>query len=260
MFTVYRHLHALHVSLRKCLQVHTIQQNTTSKGSHHRTSMASAVEDDVTCPVCLEIFKSPVLLQCRHTLCSACSSLVENEPMSVHCPTCREVTPKHLLTHDFKTQNWVDLYHKLKAQESAAAPAPSAPPQIERNCQPEVRRYGPEMNVPLVVEHDNVRTVDGHAATCYDPGPIHKPPLNIETDYSQRQGIGPVQGQGHHPGQPYVPPNVAPHYPAPIGFHTDVLRPQPSPLRPSGKVKIAADRMCQTRRGNCKPDRRRRIG
>ncbi|KAK7474353.1 hypothetical protein BaRGS_00034401 [Batillaria attramentaria] len=52
----------------------------------------STVEEYLTCPLCLDTFRSPKLLPCSHTFCEAClKDLVSNHPSGKFpCPTCRE--------------------------------------------------------------------------------------------------------------------------------------------------------------------------
>lgn len=46
-------------------------------------------EEDLQCPVCLEIFENPISIPCGHTFCSDCLSSVENLSGSSTCPVCR---------------------------------------------------------------------------------------------------------------------------------------------------------------------------
>ncbi|KAK7483386.1 hypothetical protein BaRGS_00025326 [Batillaria attramentaria] len=52
----------------------------------------STVEEYLTCPLCLDTFRSPKLLPCSHTFCEAClKDLVSNHPSGKFpCPSCRE--------------------------------------------------------------------------------------------------------------------------------------------------------------------------
>lgn len=50
------------------------------------------IEEDFTCPVCRDIFKYPVLLQCGHSLCSDCTQQYWTTKGSRECPVCRKRT------------------------------------------------------------------------------------------------------------------------------------------------------------------------
>ncbi|KAK7483383.1 hypothetical protein BaRGS_00025323 [Batillaria attramentaria] len=52
----------------------------------------STVEEYLTCPLCLDTFRSPKLLPCSHTFCEAClKDLVSSHPSGKFpCPSCRE--------------------------------------------------------------------------------------------------------------------------------------------------------------------------
>ncbi|KAF4116618.1 E3 ubiquitin-protein ligase TRIM35-like [Onychostoma macrolepis] len=51
--------------------------------------MASLSEDDFSCPVCHEIFKTPVLLSCSHSFCKECLQQSWRTSKSQECPVCR---------------------------------------------------------------------------------------------------------------------------------------------------------------------------
>ncbi len=51
--------------------------------------MASLSEDDLSCPVCHEIFKNPVLLSCSHSLCKECLQQFWRTKKTQECPVCR---------------------------------------------------------------------------------------------------------------------------------------------------------------------------
>ncbi|KAI8496313.1 hypothetical protein Bbelb_261540 [Branchiostoma belcheri] len=102
------------------------------------------LEDELTCPVCLELFTCPLQLPCHHNLCRKCAEVLlqsetnpsqddeevatcsaaaapspENTPDSFPCPTCREVVSLGTLGLDglrknFLLQNIVDRYLRLK--------------------------------------------------------------------------------------------------------------------------------------------------
>ncbi|XP_054879997.1 nuclear factor 7, brain-like [Poeciliopsis prolifica] len=51
--------------------------------------MASRPDDDLCCPVCLDIFKDPVLLSCSHSFCTECLQKSWREKPGRECPVCK---------------------------------------------------------------------------------------------------------------------------------------------------------------------------
>ncbi|XP_078678578.1 E3 ubiquitin-protein ligase Midline-1-like, partial [Branchiostoma floridae x Branchiostoma belcheri] len=103
--------------------------------------MESLVEE-LTCPVCLELYEQPVLLPCAHSLCKRCTQQVFAEvakkppqqaagqgaaPKQMQCPSCRHEfqLPKlgvEGLRRNTTLQNIVDRYREAK--NTAAIPKP----------------------------------------------------------------------------------------------------------------------------------------
>ncbi|CAF2836353.1 unnamed protein product [Rotaria sp. Silwood2] len=57
---------------------------------------ASNIDDLLQCPICLEIFHDPKVLDCQHTFCANClkvhlssSSSILRTPNAIDCPVCR---------------------------------------------------------------------------------------------------------------------------------------------------------------------------
>ncbi|XP_036428010.1 nuclear factor 7, brain-like [Colossoma macropomum] len=51
-------------------------------------------EEDLSCPVCCEIFKDPVLLRCSHSVCKDCLQRFWETKGSRECPVCRRRSSK----------------------------------------------------------------------------------------------------------------------------------------------------------------------
>lgn len=49
----------------------------------------SLSEVDLSCPICCEIFKEPVVLKCSHSFCSACLQQYWRTGGNRECPLCR---------------------------------------------------------------------------------------------------------------------------------------------------------------------------
>ncbi|XP_023194049.1 nuclear factor 7, ovary-like [Xiphophorus maculatus] len=58
--------------------------------------MASRSDDDLCCPVCLEIFKDPVLLSCSHSFCKECLQKYWREKPGRECPVCKRRSSKDI--------------------------------------------------------------------------------------------------------------------------------------------------------------------
>ncbi|XP_041636183.1 E3 ubiquitin-protein ligase TRIM35 [Cheilinus undulatus] len=52
----------------------------------------SLPEVDLSCPICCEIFKEPVVLKCSHSFCSSCLQRYWTSGRSRDCPLCRNQT------------------------------------------------------------------------------------------------------------------------------------------------------------------------
>ncbi|XP_071368992.1 E3 ubiquitin-protein ligase TRIM39-like isoform X2 [Centroberyx affinis] len=54
--------------------------------------MSSRSEEDLSCPVCHDIFKDPVVLSCSHSFCKACLQSWWTEKQIHDCPLCKEIS------------------------------------------------------------------------------------------------------------------------------------------------------------------------
>ncbi|XP_050959667.1 nuclear factor 7, ovary, partial [Labeo rohita] len=51
--------------------------------------------EELSCPVCCEIFKAPVLLSCSHSVCKECLQQFWRTKKTQECPVCRRRSSKH---------------------------------------------------------------------------------------------------------------------------------------------------------------------
>lgn len=56
--------------------------------------MASKLEEGLTCPVCSDIFKDPVILTCTHSVCKVCLQKFWESKESRECPVCQRKSSK----------------------------------------------------------------------------------------------------------------------------------------------------------------------
>ncbi|XP_064197029.1 E3 ubiquitin-protein ligase TRIM35-like [Anguilla rostrata] len=52
-------------------------------------SGSSFLEEELSCPVCSEIFRDPLVLSCSHSICKACLQQYWEQKESQECPVCR---------------------------------------------------------------------------------------------------------------------------------------------------------------------------
>ncbi|XP_062904234.1 zinc-binding protein A33-like [Mobula hypostoma] len=78
--------------------------------------MASAnLVQDLTCPVCLEVFTDPVSLECGHHFCAACISQVwERVSGDVSCPQCRQVFAQRNTRPAYTLRNIAEKVNQLR--------------------------------------------------------------------------------------------------------------------------------------------------
>ncbi|XP_050930555.1 E3 ubiquitin-protein ligase TRIM39-like [Lates calcarifer] len=67
---------------------------TESFPSSLREKMSSQAEEDLSCPVCHDIFKDPVVLSCSHSFCRDCLKNWWSEKPTQDCPVCNRRSSK----------------------------------------------------------------------------------------------------------------------------------------------------------------------
>uniref|UniRef100_H2LGS2 Tripartite motif containing 47 n=2 Tax=Oryzias latipes TaxID=8090 RepID=H2LGS2_ORYLA len=108
---------------------------------------AAAGEDlkkELTCPICLEVFKDPVILKCGHNFCRFCICLHWDEnggDYGYQCPQCRTVFSKRTFTKNYLVQNLVAKLDDLECLGSS--PTPSKPVKADGKCE----QHGEELKL-----------------------------------------------------------------------------------------------------------------
>ncbi|XP_037700561.1 ret finger protein-like 4B [Choloepus didactylus] len=71
--------------------------------------MAKSMQEEATCPVCLDFFCNPISLSCAHTFCFKCIQnwMLETEGFKLACPLCRESL--HISDEILKFQEYMTL-------------------------------------------------------------------------------------------------------------------------------------------------------
>ncbi|KAG8007985.1 Zinc-binding protein A33 [Nibea albiflora] len=99
---------------------------------------------DLTCAICLDIFKDPVILKCGHNFCRFCICMHWDEnggDYGYQCPQCRTVFTKRSFTKNYLVQNLVEKLDDLECLGSC--PTQSKPVKVDGKCE----QHGEELKL-----------------------------------------------------------------------------------------------------------------
>ncbi|XP_036427983.1 zinc-binding protein A33-like isoform X1 [Colossoma macropomum] len=77
-------------------------------------------EEDLSCPVCCEIFKDPVILHCSHSVCKDCLQRFWETKGSRECPVCRRRSSMHEPPTNLALKNLCEGFLQERSQRSPA--------------------------------------------------------------------------------------------------------------------------------------------
>lgn len=100
--------------------------NVHSPGTRNHNHRTSTMEDELTCPVCLELYADPLLLPCSHSICKKClQDIIDNRYKSgkdgLDCPSCRKShaisrTKVGKLPRNLALENIVFRYQEIQSE------------------------------------------------------------------------------------------------------------------------------------------------
>ncbi|XP_048844665.1 E3 ubiquitin-protein ligase TRIM35-like [Brienomyrus brachyistius] len=82
---------------------------------------SSVLEVELTCPVCYEIYRDPVVLKCSHSFCKVCLQQYWGEESSRKCPVCRRRSSMDDPPLSLALKNACEAFLQDRAQRSAVA-------------------------------------------------------------------------------------------------------------------------------------------
>uniref|UniRef100_A0A8C3H9H7 Zinc finger protein RFP-like n=1 Tax=Chrysemys picta bellii TaxID=8478 RepID=A0A8C3H9H7_CHRPI len=95
-----------------------------SKRAMAAENPVESLQEEATCPVCLEYFTEPVILECGHNFCQACiSQCWEGSDTAASCPQCRETVQQGNLRPNRQLANMVEIAKRLSLQVAKGAGA-----------------------------------------------------------------------------------------------------------------------------------------
>ncbi|XP_039373555.1 E3 ubiquitin-protein ligase TRIM39-like [Mauremys reevesii] len=81
-----------------------------------------SLQEEATCPICLEYFQDPVTIYCGHNFCRACITQCWERPdTDVSCPQCRETVQQGNLRPNRQLANVVEIAKRLSLQAAKGA-------------------------------------------------------------------------------------------------------------------------------------------
>ncbi|XDV38101.1 hypothetical protein PO909_007580 [Leuciscus waleckii] len=80
----------------------------------------SFAEEDLSCPVCCDIFVNPVLLSCSHSFCSSCIQRVWGNKTFKECPVCRTTSSNDRPPVNLALRNLCESFQQERRQRSGS--------------------------------------------------------------------------------------------------------------------------------------------
>ncbi|KAL7864028.1 hypothetical protein AOLI_G00154480 [Acnodon oligacanthus] len=77
-------------------------------------------EEELSCPVCCDIFRDPVVLSCSHSVCKTCLQKFWETQESRECPVCRRRSSKPSPPCNLALKNLCESFLESRSQRSSA--------------------------------------------------------------------------------------------------------------------------------------------
>ncbi|XP_030399638.1 zinc finger protein RFP-like [Gopherus evgoodei] len=122
-------------------------------------SPVESLQEEATCPICLEYFTEPVTLECGHNFCRACiSQCWEGSDTAASCPQCRETVQQRNLRPNRQLANVLEIAKRLSLQAAKGAGGDGV---CERH-QEALKLFCEEDQTPICVVCDRSRAHRAH--------------------------------------------------------------------------------------------------
>ncbi|XP_065255271.1 E3 ubiquitin-protein ligase TRIM39-like [Emys orbicularis] len=85
-------------------------------------NLTEDLQNEATCPICLDSFKDPVITECSHNFCAAClSEYCKGSPRNLPCPQCRKTIQPRNFRPNRQLANMVDIALRLGVEAAKKA-------------------------------------------------------------------------------------------------------------------------------------------
>lgn len=84
--------------------------------------MASGIEEELTCPVCRDIFRDPVFLSCSHSFCKNCLKRWWRKKQTRECPVCKAASGSKRPHCNLVLKNTCEAFIRERARKAATEP------------------------------------------------------------------------------------------------------------------------------------------
>ncbi|XP_006013775.1 E3 ubiquitin-protein ligase TRIM39-like [Latimeria chalumnae] len=93
---------------------------------------AERLGTELSCSICLDFFKDPVLLECGHHFCRACISQVwDRAAGDLSCPQCRQVFSQRNMKSNQLVDNIVEIFREMDFSTETASSQSEKQDQVE---------------------------------------------------------------------------------------------------------------------------------
>uniref|UniRef100_A0A673IG87 RING-type domain-containing protein n=1 Tax=Sinocyclocheilus rhinocerous TaxID=307959 RepID=A0A673IG87_9TELE len=79
----------------------------------------SSFEEDLSCPVCCDVFVNPVVLSCSHSICEDCVQRFWENKSIQECPVCRRRSSKEHPPVNLALKNLCETYQQKQSRKSS---------------------------------------------------------------------------------------------------------------------------------------------
>ncbi|XP_039374042.1 zinc finger protein RFP-like isoform X2 [Mauremys reevesii] len=122
-------------------------------------SPLESLQNEAACPICRELFKDPVVIDCGHSFCRVCiTQCWEGSDTNFTCPQCRETVQQRNFRLNRQLANVLEIARRLSAQAAKGAGGKG----LCREHQEPLNLFCQEDQAPICVVCDRSRAHRAH--------------------------------------------------------------------------------------------------